>query len=158
MWTVHVKTDQRGLTDDGAAETGTALESMNLVKEARVEARPTTTLTMVLDREFADSAVGEALHACEVAMEAVGGTMERLVSVACTHGSRIDWRPGALITHKGLAARFNVTEAWVRKLMTEGACPVAPVDIEGEGRAAIYPTLEALAYLAERLRRSPRLD
>jgi hypothetical protein len=153
MWTVHLATDERGLDGSGALALETAIGRAQRVTGIRVDTRPTLAFTVVVDRNFPTEALDEVLTACRREMRnAVGGDLQP-VRIECVHGDRPDWRPGRLITHRGLAERFGVSEAWARKLMTDDNCPVDPVPVEGGDRAAIYPAEPAVAYMATKVRR-----
>ncbi|MET7363184.1 hypothetical protein ABZS76_32770 [Streptomyces sp. NPDC005562] len=154
MWTVYLGTDLRGLDDHGALRLEEAVGTMPGIERVRVDNRPTLAFTLAVDEDTPSDALKEALRVCEMKMNhAVGGVLE-VVRTECIHGGDPDWLPGRLITHRGLAERFQISETWVRQLMQQKGCPVDPVTVEGGDRAAIYPTEPAVAYLAERVRKT----
>lgn len=153
MWTVHLATDERGLTASGGLILEAAIGQAPRVAGVRVDTRPVLAFTVVIDRQFPAEALDEVLAVCRREMhDAVGGDL-RPVRIECLYGDQPDWRPGRLITHRGLAKRFGVSEAWARKLMTDDDCTVRPVTVEGGDRAAIYPVEPAVAYMATKVRR-----
>lgn len=56
-----------------------------------------------------------------------------------------------LITAKGLAARFQLSENWVRVVMGRKGAP-DEVPVEGGGRPAIYVTEQAVPWVAGQIK------